>query len=116
MIKEFFEVTNLAIETAAVLLLLAGLLFSTVRFLIGLFHRPERLTAFERYRQELGRTLLLSLEVLIAADIIHSLVVDQSFKSLGELGLLVLIRTFLSFSLELEITGRWPWQKAPSDE
>ncbi len=68
---------------------------------------------------QLGRTLLLCLEFLVASDIIYTIAVEPSFKSLGLLGLLVLIRTFLSVSLEMELTGRWPWQHAetaPGDE
>ena len=60
-------------------------------------------------REELARTLLLTLEFLIAADVIYTIAVEQTFSSLGMLALLVVIRTFLSFSLQLELTGRWPW-------
>jgi uncharacterized membrane protein len=66
--------------------------------------------AYRSFRQQLGRTLLLTLEFLIASDIIYTIAVERTFESLGMLGLLVLIRTFLSFSLEVEISGRWPWQ------
>ena len=76
-------------------------------------HARDSLVAFNDYRRNLGRTLLLALEFLIAADIIGTVAVEQTFTSLGQLGLLVLIRTFLSFSLELEVTGRWPWQADP---
>jgi uncharacterized membrane protein len=55
---------------------------------------------------------LLGLEFLVAGDIIGTVAVEPTFKSLGVLGLIVIIRTFLSFSLEVEINGRWPWQNA----
>lgn len=80
-------------------------------------YQPERLpagseplTVYRSYRQLLGRSILLGLELLVAADIIRSVAVTPTFEGVGVLGIIVLIRTFLSFSLELEITGRWPWQ------
>ena len=71
---------------------------------------------YRRYRRSLGRSILLGLELLVAADIIRTVAVTPTFESVGVLGLIVLIRTFLSFSLELEITGRWPLQKPPGEE
>ncbi|HET6878220.1 MAG TPA: DUF1622 domain-containing protein [Jatrophihabitans sp.] len=70
-----------------------------------------RADAYRTFRQMFGRTVLLSLEILIAADIVRTVAVTPTLDSVLVLGLIVLIRTFLSFSLELEITGRWPWQK-----
>jgi uncharacterized membrane protein len=78
--------------------------------------------AYRQYRGDLGRAILLGLEFLVAADIIGTVAVDPTFRSLGVLGLIVLIRTFLSFALEVEIQGRWPWQgreraaEAPKDQ
>jgi uncharacterized membrane protein len=69
-------------------------------------------TAYRSYRRELGRTLMLTLEFLIAADIIDTVAVERSVESLGLLAGLVVIRTFLSFALEVDVTGRWPWQRA----
>ena len=74
----------------------------------------EKLSFYRSYRQLLGRSILLGLELLVAADIIRTVAVTPTFVSVGVLAVIVLIRTFLSFSLELEITGRWPWQKEPS--
>jgi uncharacterized membrane protein len=72
----------------------------------------ERQSVYRQYRQLLGRSILLGLELLVAADIIRTVAVTPTFTSVGVLAVIVLIRTFLSFSLELEITRRWPWQKA----
>ena len=69
---------------------------------------------YRLYRQQLGRSILLGLELLVAADIIRTVAVTPTLTSIAVLAGIVLIRTFLSFSLELEITGRWPWQKAPA--
>jgi uncharacterized membrane protein len=86
-------------------------------------HRPNRLpegaapfSVYRSYRQLLGRSILLGLELLVAADIIRTVAVTPTFESVGVLAIIVLIRTLLSFSLELEITGRWPWQKEPDED
>jgi uncharacterized membrane protein len=65
---------------------------------------------FSETRRRLGRGILLGLEFLVAADIIHTVAVDFSFETIGVLALIVLVRTFLSFTLEVELTGNWPWQ------
>ena len=66
---------------------------------------------YRLFREQLGRSILLGLESLVAADIIRTVAVTPNAQSVAVLAGIVLIRTFLSFSLELEITGRWPWQK-----
>jgi len=71
-------------------------------------HAPD---AYRELRQNLGRVILLGLEVLIIADIIRTIVVDQSLESVAVLGLIVAIRIVLSFSLEVEIDGAWPWNR-----
>lgn len=71
----------------------------------------DALIIWQKVRQRMGRGILLGLEFLIAADIIHTVAVEFTFEAIGVLALIVLIRTFLSFTLELEIEGRWPWQK-----
>ncbi len=67
--------------------------------------------AYADFRRRFGRAILLGLELLVAADIIRTVAISPSFESAGVLALIVFIRTFLSWSLELEISGRWPWQK-----
>ena len=73
---------------------------------------------YSRFRRVLGRAILLGLELLVAADIIKTVAVTPTLDSVVVLAIIVLIRTFLSWSLELEISGRWPWQKrgAPVDD
>ena len=108
---EVFELTVKVVEAVAVLLLCLGLTISTLRFLYNFFlNRGDKV--FRQYRQELGRTLQFTLEFLIAADIIETVAVESTLESLTMLGLLVLIRTFLSYSLEVEVSGHWPWQAA----
>ncbi len=71
--------------------------------------RKQGAKAYTSYRRNLGRTLLLTLEFLIAADILETVAVERTLTSLGLLGGLVIIRTVLSFALEVELNGRWPW-------
>ncbi len=66
---------------------------------------------YGRFRQQLGRVILLGLELLVAADIIRTVAVTPTLASVVVLGVIVLVRTFLSFSLEVELTGQWPWQR-----
>ncbi len=92
-------------------------LFALYSLLWGVIQRigkggAERgLEIFHKVRQRLGSGILLGLEFLIAADIIHTVAVDLSYESVGVLAIIVIIRTFLSFTLEVELEGRWPWQK-----
>jgi uncharacterized membrane protein len=67
---------------------------------------------YRDFRESLARSLLLAVDLLVAADIILTVTLDLSLESFQVLGLLVLIRTFLHFTLELELTGRWPWQRS----
>ncbi|MDZ7842028.1 MAG: DUF1622 domain-containing protein [Gammaproteobacteria bacterium] len=76
-----------------------------------LIRKEDKETIFQELRQHLGRGILLGLEFLIAADIIYTVAVELTFETVGVLAIVVLIRTFLSFTLEVELTGRWPWQE-----
>jgi uncharacterized membrane protein len=106
---EFFEHAVNIVEFAAVVLLLVGLAISVGRYLIAVAQKKGK-AAYLDFRQNLGRTLLLTLEFLIAADILETVVIKRSLESLGILAGLVVVRTFLSFALDVELEGRWPWQ------
>lgn len=82
---------------------------------VGLVRRQPASDVFHGARQGLGRGILLGLEFLVAADIIHTVAVDLTFQSVGVLAIIVAIRTFLSFTLEVELTGSWPWNKPASE-
>lgn len=98
------------IEVAGVLVILSGLAAGTYGFVTGPRGQdPEE--RFRLYRARLGRSILLGLEFLVAADIVNTVAVEPSLESLAVLAGIVAIRTFLSLSLEVEIDGRWPWQK-----
>lgn len=80
---------------------------------VRLVQSRELTQIFHEIRQRLGHGILLGLEFLVAADIIRTVAVELSFRTVGILAAIVLIRTFLSFTLEVELTGRWPWQGPP---
>jgi len=100
------------IELAGIAVIVLGMLVSSLLFVRKLMG-PEGFTpAYHRFRADLGRGILIGLEFLVAADIIGTVAVEPSFRNLGILAVIVLIRTFLSFSLEAEIDGHWPWQQS----
>jgi uncharacterized membrane protein len=98
-----------AMEIMGVLILLFGTLIALTRFILT--NKKSGVPSYKNLRHELGKTILLGLEVLIAGDIIASVVADQTMEKVLTLGLIILIRTFLSLSIEVEIEGRFPWQK-----
>jgi len=110
---EFFKMAVVAFEVAGVAVLLFGFTLSMGRFIKRMLQVADRHAAFRELRQGFGHTLLLALDLLVAADIILTITIDLSFETLGMLGILVLIRTLLHFVLELEVSGRWPWQGSP---
>ncbi len=107
--KEAIELVGQTLDGAGVAVIVGGILFSTVGAVrrLRVEHGREE---YRRYRRGVGRAILLGLEILVAADIIRTVAVDPTFGSAGVLAIIVAIRTFLSFSLELELEGRWPWQ------
>jgi len=97
------------IDAAGVAVLVVGTLIAAVSAAFRLTRDDPR--AYRQFRQQLGQTILLGLELLVAADIVRTVAAQLTLLGVGILGLIVLIRTFLSFSLEVELTGRWPWQQ-----
>ncbi len=106
-----------AVEIVGTAIIVVGAFGTLGAFLIGLAKgAADRSTLVAAFRSGLGRSILLGLEFLVAADIINTVAVEPTIESLLVLAGIVLIRTFLSFSLEVEIDGRWPWQKGQSDK
>ncbi len=106
------------IDGAGVLAIVIGAIIATYRFVFRIGEEPYR-----TYRQNLGRAILLGLEFLVAGDIIRTVVVSPTLDNVFVLAIIVLIRTFLSVALQLELQGKWPWQEAgpgrqplPADE
>jgi uncharacterized membrane protein len=110
-IRAAIEWAALGIEILGAVVIFAGVLRvaitrGTVRFLLKL----EQPGAYDSYKHQIGRSLLLGLEFLVAADVIRTVALEPTLDNVAVLGLLVLVRTFLSWSLTVEIEGRWPWQ------
>jgi uncharacterized membrane protein len=99
------------LELGGVAIIAAGALLTFSQFILQLVRKRDAPTAIAAFRSTLGRAILLGLEFLIAADIINTVAVTPTLMSVAVLAGIVAIRTFLSFSLELEIEGRWPWQR-----
>ena len=97
------EALGISLITATALYVLC---FATFQVIKG----AEAETIFRHIRQRLGHGILFGLEFLVVADIIHTVAVELTFTTIGVLAIIVLIRTFLSFTLEVELTGHWPWQ------
>lgn len=114
-ILHLFEVIVTAIELVAVSIIAVGLIWAFALGARGLLTRRPANDVYEGIRRDFGRVLLLGLEVLIAADIVETVTVDLTFSSVSTLALLVLVRTFLSWSIEMETAGHWPWQPRPQD-
>ncbi|MDP9346571.1 MAG: DUF1622 domain-containing protein [Actinomycetota bacterium] len=104
--KSAVDLISKVIDGAGVAVVVIGLLLATVAF--------ARARSYRRYRQQVGRAILLGLEFLVAADIIRTIAVDPTFTSVGVLAVVVAVRTFLSFTLDVELEGRWPWQQRPA--
>ena len=110
-IHAYIEVLAKLLEIAGVAIILSGAVFASGRFVQVTIAGKDWRQAYEQYRANLGRGILLGLELLVGADIIGTITAPLTFESVGLLAVIVVIRTFLSFSLETEIEGCWPWQR-----
>ena len=110
--NEIISTAGYAIEAIGVLVVVVGSVLSSVTFVRSYRQLPEGV-AYSSLRRQLGRSIIIGLEFLIAGDIIRTVIVADTLENVAVLGIIILIRTFLSMTLHLEIEGRWPWQ---SDE
>lgn len=99
------------VEAIGAAIMVLGGLIALIVFLVAITDEDRRPTAYKDLRQRLGRSILLGLEVLIIGDIVRTIIVDPTLESVAVLGGIVLIRIILSFSLEVEIDGTWPWSR-----
>ena len=108
----WIELVGVGIDILGVIIIVWGIIWS-----MGIYLRRQRthpdIDHYRSFKVRIGRYLLIGLEVLVAADIIKTVALEPDFENLGVLALLVVIRTFLSWTLVLEIEGRWPWQPEP---
>ena len=110
-VLEWIEIASLVIEVLAVVIIVVAIFYAIGRFLI-----VERGRGAEDWHHQLklslGRSMLLGLEVLVAADVVRTVALEFSFEAVAVLGLLALVRTFLAWAIIVELEGRWPWQAA----
>lgn len=102
-----------AFEFVGIAVLVGGAVLACFAFVRRLAGGHKLHDAYHELRADLGRAILLALEFLVIADIIGTVAVEPTLQNLGVLAVIVAIRTLLSFALELEVSGRWPWQKSP---
>jgi uncharacterized membrane protein len=115
-ITEWIELAALAIELIAVAIIAGAIIYAISLYLFQSILRPDKEGQYQQLKVRLGKALLLGLEILVAADIIRTVALEATLESVIVLGLLVLIRTFLSWALVVEIEGRWPWQPRRESE
>src|SRR5437867_11953873 len=107
--RRIMDIIGTSVDGVCVCIVVGGALFATVRLALRRMHSTG--SYYMSYRQDVGRAILLGLEFLIAGDLIRTVVVAPTMQNVAVLGLIVLIRTFLSLSLQLEIEGRLPWRR-----
>ena len=108
--RTWIDLAASGIEGLAVAIMVGFILFVTARWLLHIGKKIDG--AYELYRTSIGKSLLIGLELLVAADIIRTVALDLSLTNIATLGALVLVRTFLGWTLTVEVEGFWPWQKA----
>jgi uncharacterized membrane protein len=109
------ETISEIIDLSGVAIIASGAALGVVIFVRDLIRQAEIVTAYGRLRTFLGRSLLLGLEFLVAGDIIKTVAIEPTFNSVIVLAIIVLVRTVLSLSIDVEIDGRWPWQSAAAN-
>jgi len=110
--KSAIEFIGVVIEGTGVSVIVVGMAIAIVRFLKTGLRDAD--SAIRQFRKDLGQGILLGLEFLVAGDIIRTVAVDPNLQNVIVLAIIVAVRTFLSFSLQVELEGRWPWQKPDS--
>jgi uncharacterized membrane protein len=108
--REWIEMSSEGIQALAVVIIVVSILYGFARYVLQLSKRSP--SAYSAYKRLLGRSLMLALEILVAADVIRTVLLDLTAQGLEILGALVVVRTFLSWSLVVELEGHWPWQAA----
>jgi uncharacterized membrane protein len=109
-IRGAVDLAGIAIDAIGVGVIVLAIGVAGMALARGLSRHEQIGSAYRQLRQSIGRGVLLGLELLVAGDIIRTVAIAPTFTSVGLLAMIVVIRTFLSFSLEVELTGRWPWQ------
>lgn len=111
-VLEWIEIASLIIEVLAVIIIVVAIFYSLGRYLVIQRARDAE-DWYHKLKMSLGRSMLLGLEVLVAADVVRTVALEFSFEAVAVLGLLALVRTFLAWAIVVEMEGRWPWQGQP---
>lgn len=106
----WIEMAAMAIEIIAVAIITGAIIYALIHYLLQSITQPKKADQYQQLKIRLGKALLLGLEILVAADIVRTVALEATLESVIVLGFLVLIRTFLSWALVVEIEGHWPWQ------
>jgi uncharacterized membrane protein len=109
-LKETVSKTAETLEVLGATTISLGIAFSVIGFLVAYFVTKKQIDHYRQLRVNIGKSILLGLEVLVAADIIATIVVSPNLRHVGALAIVILVRSLLSFSLEIEMTGRVPWK------
>lgn len=107
---EIVQDIGLVIDALGVIIIVAGTIAAFTMYVGKIALRSEHHVTYQRSRYRLARSIIFGLELLIAGDIIRTVALTPTFENIGVLALIVLVRTFLAFTLEMEVEGRWPWQ------
>ena len=110
--EEAIRFIGRVMEVFGVAAIVAGIAIVSIHYACRVRDRSD--SAYHDYRRGLGRSILLGLEILVAGDIIRTVAIEPTFQSVGVLAVIVAVRTFLSWSLEVELEGRWPWMRGPA--
>jgi len=105
--RNLIELAVLSIEGLAVVVIVVAIIVGTLRYLFHLQARDPG--GYDHYKVQLGKALILGLQLLVAADVVRTVALEPTLENVAVLGMLVLVRTFLSFSTIVEVEGRWPW-------
>jgi uncharacterized membrane protein len=110
-IPQWVGTASVAVEIFGVSVIILGIAWASLVFLLNRARRLKIAEGYDEFRIKIGKTLLLGLEILVAGDVIRTVFLEPNLENLITLGLLVIIRTILSWTLIVEIEERWPWQK-----
>ncbi len=109
-IINFLEQADFFISLFAVVVIVVGFVIAAARYTIR-FHKIKPEKDFVQFKIDLGKALMLGLEILVLSDVIETIIVPPTYQTLGGFALLVILRTFVSWTLSLEVEGHWPWQQ-----
>ena len=108
---EFIDIAGRILDVCGVVVILGGVLYATFRLFNGSFKEVSRHTLYNGFRQDMSKGVVLGLEFLVAGDLIRTVAGNPTLNSVAVLAVLVVIRTFMAISFQVEIDGKWPWRR-----